>query len=71
MEKEFISLMLNVMNFKDYIECAPICFVLTDFPSLQWRSGSAVCVVAASAGYPDHYEKGQGIAGNRAAHGAA
>lgn len=40
---------------------------LTDFPSLQWRSGSAVCVVAASAGYPDHYEKGQLITGIKAA----
>jgi phosphoribosylamine---glycine ligase len=36
---------------------------LRDFPPLQWQSGSAVCVVAAAAGYPDSYEKGQLITG--------
>ncbi|MEM9271422.1 MAG: phosphoribosylamine--glycine ligase [Cyanobacteria bacterium P01_F01_bin.143] len=30
---------------------------------LQWKSGIAVCVVAASGGYPDAYEKGKAIAG--------
>ncbi len=32
-------------------------------PPLQWKSGIAVCVVAASAGYPDAYSKGKAIAG--------
>ena len=36
---------------------------LTDFPPLQWRSGSAVCVVLASQGYPGAYEKGKVITG--------
>jgi phosphoribosylamine--glycine ligase len=40
---------------------------LADFPPLQWKSGSAVCVVAASQGYPGAYEKGQAIAGIPAA----
>lgn len=36
---------------------------LSAFPPLQWRSGSAVCVVAASAGYPDAYDPGKVITG--------
>jgi phosphoribosylamine--glycine ligase len=36
---------------------------LSSFPPLQWRSGSAVCVVASSAGYPDAYDKGKTITG--------
>lgn len=36
---------------------------LDKFPQLQWKSASAVCVVAAAGGYPDAYEKGQAIAG--------
>lgn len=36
---------------------------LEQLPPLQWKSGSAVCVVAAAGGYPDAYEKGKAIAG--------
>lgn len=32
-------------------------------PPLQWKQGSSVCVVIASGGYPDVYEKGKAIAG--------
>ena len=32
-------------------------------PPIQWKAGSAVCVVAASGGYPDAYQKGKAIAG--------
>ena len=34
-----------------------------DQQSLKWRSGSAVCVVAASGGYPGPYETGKPISG--------
>ena len=34
---------------------------LESLPPLSWKSGSAVCVVAASGGYPDAYEKGKAI----------
>jgi phosphoribosylamine---glycine ligase len=36
---------------------------LAQLPSLKWKSGSAVCVVAAAGGYPDAYQKGKAIAG--------
>ena len=36
---------------------------LEEFSPIQWKSGSAVCVVAASGGYPDAYKKGKAIAG--------
>lgn len=36
---------------------------LDQLSSLEWQSGSAFCVVAASGGYPDVYEKGKAIAG--------
>ena len=36
---------------------------LEEFPPLQWYDGSAVCVVAASEGYPGSYEKGKVIQG--------
>jgi phosphoribosylamine---glycine ligase len=36
---------------------------LAQLPPLKWKSGSAVCVVAASGGYPDAYQKGKAIAG--------
>ncbi|MGF1486097.1 MAG: phosphoribosylamine--glycine ligase [Prochloraceae cyanobacterium] len=32
-------------------------------PPLKWRSGSSICVVAASGGYPDSYQKGYSISG--------
>ena len=34
-----------------------------DQVELQWRDGSAVCVVAAAGGYPDEYAKGKQIKG--------
>lgn len=34
-----------------------------DQVKLKWKSGSAVCVVAAAGGYPDAYAKGKAIAG--------
>ena len=36
---------------------------LEQLPPLAWKSGSAVCVVAASGGYPDAYDKGKVISG--------
>ena len=32
-------------------------------PPIKWQPGNAVCVVAASGGYPDAYAKGKAIAG--------
>ena len=44
---------------------------LEQLPPLSWKSGSAVCVVAASGGYPDAYDKGKVISGiDRAEEGA-
>ena len=40
---------------------------LADLPPLEWKPEKAVCVVAASAGYPEDYQKGQAIAGIAAA----
>ena len=34
-----------------------------DKVNIQWKSGSAVCIVAAAGGYPDAYETGKAIAG--------
>ena len=36
---------------------------LAQQPPLRWRSGTAVCVVAAAEGYPGAYQKGMAIAG--------
>ena len=36
---------------------------LEQLPPLTWKQGSAVCVVAASGGYPDAYAKGKAISG--------
>lgn len=36
---------------------------LGEFPPLEWHQGSAVCVVAASGGYPGPYNKGNLITG--------
>ncbi len=45
---------------------------LAEMPPICWKPGSAVCVVMASQGYPDAYEKGKAIAGipNAEAYGA-
>ncbi len=36
---------------------------LAQLPPIQWKPGSAVCVVSASKGYPGTYEKGKAISG--------
>ena len=36
---------------------------LAQLPPIQWKPGSAVCVVTASKGYPGTYEKGKAISG--------
>lgn len=36
---------------------------LAQFPAIEWKSGTAVCVVMAAGGYPGSYQKGQAITG--------
>lgn len=36
---------------------------LGQLPPIEWKASTAFCVVAASGGYPDAYEKGKAIAG--------
>lgn len=36
---------------------------LSDLPPITWKAGAAACVVAAAAGYPGPYQKGQVITG--------
>ena len=36
---------------------------LAQHPPIEWKDGTAICVVAASGGYPDAYEKGKVIMG--------
>ena len=40
---------------------------LAEQPPIEWKPGSAVCVVAASLGYPGDYQKGYAISGIEAA----
>ncbi len=46
----------------DYIDAA-IAGRLASMPPIQWREGTAVCVVMASQGYPGSYRKGEVIDG--------
>jgi len=57
-----VILPLLKTNLDDLI-LACITQKLGEFPPLEWYQGSAVCVIAASAGYPGNYTKGQLITG--------
>jgi phosphoribosylamine--glycine ligase len=46
----------------EYIDAA-IDGRLASMPPIQWREGTAVCVVMASKGYPGSYKKGEAIEG--------
>ncbi len=47
----------------DEILLACVAQKLDQLPPFSWKSGSAICVVAASGGYPDAYAKGKIIKG--------
>jgi hypothetical protein len=36
MEKEFLALLLSVLNYKDFIEASPVTFILTDSQPILW-----------------------------------
>ena len=45
MEKEFLALLLTVMNFRDYIESVPVTYVLSDSQPVLWalkHSGESI-----------------------------
>lgn len=60
-ETQAVLPMLKTPLFDVLLACAEQ--KLSSLPPLQWHRGSAVCVVAASAGYPASYEKGKVISG--------
>jgi RNase H-like domain found in reverse transcriptase len=39
LEKEFLAMLNSILFFRDYIEAAPICHVLTDSQALLWAIG--------------------------------
>ncbi len=36
MEKEFLAMMLSIINYRDYLEAAPITFLLSDNQPILW-----------------------------------